>query len=146
MVSLINLLKSLVLYICKELFCWIVFQLFVKEKALICNKNITTLVIVLCLEFDWFTNSSYHRRVWTGIPCIRSSYLTYNDGLCNYFLCKRFAVQTLLWSLEFDTTPSQFETWLQVEVSRHNQYCIYFFQELPISSFNFQKVTVTYWH
>ena len=39
------------------------------------------------------------------ISCIRSSYLTHlalsPSGLGNYFICKRFAVQTLLWSLEF---------------------------------------------
>ena len=36
------------------------------------------------------------------ISCIRSSYLTlWPSGLGNYFVCKRFAVQTLLWSLEF---------------------------------------------
>ena len=33
------------------------------------------------------------------IPCIQSRYLTH--GLGNDFVCKGFAVQTLLWSLEF---------------------------------------------
>ena len=37
----------------------------------------------------WITNSSDHRRaLWP-------------NGLGNFFVCKRFAVQTLLWSLEF---------------------------------------------
>ena len=45
--------------------------------------------IVLCLRFIWITNSSDHRRaLWP-------------NGLGNYFVCKTFAVHTLLWSLEF---------------------------------------------
>ena len=37
------------------------------------------------------------------IPCIQSRYLTHGwpSGLGKDFVCKRFAVQTLLWSLEF---------------------------------------------
>ena len=36
------------------------------------------------------------------ISCIRCFYLTHQvSGLVNDFVCKRFAVQTLLWSLEF---------------------------------------------
>ena len=35
------------------------------------------------------------------ISCIQSSYLTlWPSGLGNYFVCKRFTVETLLWSLE----------------------------------------------
>ena len=45
-------------------------------------------VMVSCSRFIWITNSSDHRRP-------RSS------GLGNYFVCKRFAVQSLVWSLEF---------------------------------------------
>ena len=39
--------------------------------------------MVLCSIFIWITNSIDH------------------SGLGNYFVCKRFTVQTLLWSLEF---------------------------------------------
>ena len=63
------------------------------------------------------------------ISCIKSRYLTlWPSGLGNDFVCKRFAVQTLLWSLEFviqinlsSTTPSQFKTWLQVKVSQQSR-------------------------
>ena len=47
------------------------------------------------------------------------------NGLGNYFVSKRFAIQTLLWSLEFvvqiilRTAPLQFETWLEIEVSQY---------------------------
>ena len=41
-------------------------------------------VIVLCSRFIWIKNSS-----------------DIASGLGNYFVCKRFAVQTFLWSLEF---------------------------------------------
>ena len=48
------------------------------------------------------------------------------SGLGNYFVCKQFAVQTVLWPLEFvvqnksrATTPTQFETWFEVEVSQY---------------------------
>ena len=52
-----------------------------------------------------------------------------HKGLDNNFVCKRFPVQTLLWSLEFviqidlEHTPAQFETWLKVEVFQQIIIC-----------------------
>ena len=46
-------------------------------------------------------------------------------GLGNNFVCKRFAVQTFLWSMEFlilinlEHKTIQFVTWLEVEVSQN---------------------------
>ena len=57
------------------------------------------------------------------ISCIRSNLWPCSYG--NYFACKRFAVQTLLWSMEFviqinlEHDTIQFEFWLEVELSQH---------------------------
>ena len=59
-----------------------------------------------CPRFIWITNSSDHRRVWTE-NLLHTKYLPKPTspyglvGLGKYFVCKKFAVQTLLWSLEF---------------------------------------------
>ena len=55
------------------------------------------IAIVSCSRFIWITNSSDHRRVWTA----NLLHTKWPSGLGNYFVCKRFAVQTLLWPLEF---------------------------------------------
>ena len=59
--------------------------------------------MVSCSMSIWITNTSDH------------------SGLGNYFVCKRFTVQTLLWSLEFviqvNLEPDIIAVWLEVEVS-----------------------------
>ena len=59
--------------------------------------------MVSCTRFIWITNTSDHKRIWTPNLLHTSSYLTYQVirvrpyGLVSYyFVCKRFAVQTLL--------------------------------------------------
>ena len=61
-----------------------------------------------CLRFFWITNSSDHRSVSTvnllhkkSLPNLLGHKLLWPSGLGNDFECKRFTVQTLLWSLEF---------------------------------------------
>ena len=63
-------------------------------------------MMVSCSRFIWIRNSSDHRKVWIAnllhtksLPNLLMA--LWPSGLCNYFACKRFAVQTLLWSLEF---------------------------------------------
>ena len=51
-----------------------------------------------CSRFIWITNSSDHRRVWTA-------YLLHTKWLPNLQVSS--------------TTPSQFETWIKVEVFQH---------------------------
>ena len=56
-------------------------------------------------RFIWITNSSDHRRVWTT-NLLHTKWLPnplglMAGGLGNYFVCKRFAVHAVLWSLEF---------------------------------------------
>ena len=60
--------------------------------------------MVPCSKFIWITNSSDHRRFWTTTLLYTKflpNPLGHKTTLCNDFVCKRFAVQTLLWSLEF---------------------------------------------
>ena len=60
--------------------------------------------MVPCLRIIWITTFSYRKRVWTT-NLLHSGTLAYYtlwpSGLGNYFVCKQFAVQTLLWLLEF---------------------------------------------
>ena len=62
----------------------------IKSVVTLCNTWRT--LIVSFSRFIWITNSSDHRRVWTA---------SWLSGLGNYFVCKRFTIQTFLWSLEF---------------------------------------------
>ena len=71
------------------------------------------------LSYRWDTPTS--SQVSNGDGVVLEIYLDH------YLVCKRFAVQTLLWSLEFviqinlsSTKPLQFETWLDVKVSQPN--------------------------
>ena len=57
------------------------------------------IAIVPCSRFVWITNSSDHRRVWTA-NLLHTREASRLSGLGNYFVCKRFAVQNLLWLLE----------------------------------------------
>ena len=61
-----------------------------------------------CSWFIWTTISNDHWRVWTAnllhnkqLPDPQGHMALWPSGLGNYLICKRFAVQTLLWSLEF---------------------------------------------
>ena len=54
----------------------------------------------VCSRSIWITNSSDHKRVWTG-NLLHTKLLSnplWPSGLGNDFICKRFTVQTLLWS------------------------------------------------
>ena len=72
------------------------------------------------------------------------------SGLDNYLLCKKFAVQTFVRPLEFvielisSTKSSQFETWLEVEISQ-----IYFLTlsiKIIFSKFEFSCLTNSLHH
>ena len=54
--------------------------------------------MVSCSRFIWMKNFNEHTRGFElEISCIRSSYLTQVTRLGHYFVCKRFAIQILLW-------------------------------------------------
>ena len=62
--------------------------------------------MVSCSRFILITNCSDHRRVWSA-NLLNTKYLPNPlgclepSGLGNYFVYKRFAIQTFLWSLKF---------------------------------------------
>ena len=68
-------------------------------------RKINRFAMVSCSRLIWITNSSDHRRVWTAnllnLAWISLRIVFWPSGLGNYFVCKRFAVQILIWSLEF---------------------------------------------
>ena len=53
----------------------------------------------------------------------------WHSGLGNYFVCRRFAVQTLLWSLEFV---------IQIKLE-HDTIAVYFLSLNIVSSFDWHK-------
>ena len=110
----------------------------IKRKQVVCYCDGVVLEIYLDYKFQWPEE---------GLN-------SWPNGLGNYFVCKRFEVQTLLWSLEFviqinlehDTI-----TWLEVEVSEvvfwfdfavyTNKFTLLFFS-LTLSVYIYQVI----WH
>ena len=88
------------------------------------------IAIVSCSRFVWITNSSDHRRVWTA-NLLHTREASRLSGLGNYFVCKRFAVQNLLWSLEFVIQTSLDDETIAVlnlarnwSILKHEIFCI----------------------
>ena len=87
--------------------------------------------VVSCSRFIRITNSSDHRRIWTtNLLHTKSSlnplgHMAWHQTIRDDFVWRRFAVQTLLWLLEFvilinlEPTPSQFKTcWVKCSLIR----------------------------
>ena len=69
-------------------------------SIILSNNEKHNTVMVSCSRFVWITISRYHRRIWTAYV-FDIKQLPNPKDLMAYFVCKRFAVQTFLWSMKF---------------------------------------------
>ena len=100
--------RKFIVYMCFWRLCLQYFFWLDQKLINLKNDHAFSSGMVPCSRFIWITYSSDHRRVWTAnllhikyLPNPLGHKTLWPSRLGKYLICEIFAVQTLLWSLEF---------------------------------------------